>query len=719
MLRRTLFAALLSTTMLTSPAYAMPPVVAVVGAITAAAAAATTFLLTTFTGLGVALGFGASAGFFGVFVTKLVVGIGLAALARALMPRPKIPDPSDRMANFAQPVAYFETVYGRVRKGGPLGFTSFADSRRHYVVILASHRIKGVVRHFLDEWDFPLSSVDPNGLVQDGRTIKGGRRHASIRTYRGTTNQSADPQLVSSFPEWTSSHDMSGLAYAALWARRPKSENFSDVFPNGRQWAYTPVIEGKDTIFDPRDGTEKYTNNAALVIADWVVTVLGKEVDWDEVAAEADWCDTLVPKKGGGTQRRWTINGVIDDQLEFEDVRAQFAGACDAFFYETPEGKVGFKVGRYDEPTITLTEDDFYSATITEGEWGIGAPNEVVGRYVEPENNYRETPTGTIRVDDEDRPIRDEIALYMIDNHNQACRVIKRLIRAKRSKYTITAVMKLVGYKMIGHRFVRIVHSQLGIDEVFEIARLTRSEDGIVFELEANSTQPSDWTFDPDEEEPTQPAYGKVTAIPDDLDPTNITASTETLGGVAGVAVQWTPAQDTSGHQVRHRLVGATDWIESENLMNVTSRFVGPLEDQQTYQFQVRSTSGNLGAPRSEWLPITPLQVQVVLNTTPPAQHISFSAGVVGSDVTLTYRNPNDVNFFATRIYRATYSSGFSGPFLFGDAVLIATELGAPNTVETYNDTGLSPSVVVYWLQPINSSGVAGPISGPEDVEVV
>lgn len=74
---------------------------------------------------------------------------------------------------------------------------------------------------------------------------------------------------------------------------------------------------------------------------------------------------------------------------------------CDAYVYERPDGTLGFKVGRYIEPTISLTEHDFYSLQISERAWGPQPPTEWVARYVEPDYDWNEAVTG-VWVEDED-----------------------------------------------------------------------------------------------------------------------------------------------------------------------------------------------------------------------------------------------------------------------------------------------------------------------------
>ncbi|EEX09631.1 conserved hypothetical protein [Ruegeria lacuscaerulensis ITI-1157] len=702
MRNRLLLLAFLGTTALTPrPAEAAPVVGFVAGAlgISASAAAAA----------GISAGFAAGATFggslIGGFVVKTVVAVGLSKIAQKLRGTPSSGQytPATRMANFAQPVSYAETVYGRTRKGGPLGFTGFKNSRRYYVPILAAHQIEGIAEHWLDERQVTLNSN--TGFSNPNIDTFPMRQYGRIEPFLGAPGQAANAGLMSVFPEITSAHDFAGLAGAVVWAKKPPDAEFSDVYPRGRQWAYTPVIDGKNTIYDPRTDTTGYTNNAALVIADWIVNILGVGVDWDEVAAEADICDELVTNAEGGTQPRWTINGTISDDQEFEEQRAILGGACDAYFYERPDGKLGFRVGRWIEPDVTLGALDLKSFELSSGQWGADAPTEVSVVYTEPENGWRETPSGAWVESTTERQKREELQVFTITSHNQAARIAKRLAKTKRSKYSLRGEIGLRGYDLLGKRFFRMVQPEIGFDQYFEIGSLTR--DGIArFTIEANSVEPEDFEFDAAIEEPTRPTYLKVSedATPPDSQILNVGSS-----GANSVDFIFAPL-GTHKQRLRIRRVGTALWrkhtlLEGDELLRVTG-----LIDGAAYKYQARPIGAN--AAEKLWLPDPPATVTVVDNPTAPAAHEAFSAILTGANIDVLFTAPNDPNYFATRIYRALNSTNF------GSATLVHTEYGIPSNNDSWTDVAPASGDQSYWIEPINSSGVAGPRTGPQTVTI-
>ncbi|WP_370281569.1 phage tail protein [Pseudooceanicola sp.] len=708
-MKRRLAVALLATTALTAPteAKAGPVVPFLSGFISALSPVYLGGAGLAGFGAGVAAG-SATAGFLGTLGGKLLLGVGLSYLSQALMPKPRIPEPSERMANFAQPVSYAEWVLGRTRKGGPLGFTGFQNStdvvtgttgrKRHYSPIVAAHPCHQIVTHFLDEREV---EIDANGLV----TTAPMAGYYRIRPFLGQPGQTADAELVNAFAEVTAAFDFAALTGAHIWAKRPPQEKFSDIYPTGRQGAWTPVLDGHNGIYDPRTGSTGFTRNAALLMAFWITTILGQEVDWAEVAIEADVCDEVVTNGDGGTQPRWRIDGTISDDQEFEDQRAQMAAACDAWMYEREDGKVGFRVGRYVEPTITLTEADFLSVEISEGSSGRNAPTEVAARYVEPGNNWRESPSGAFVIDAGSRQVREEPSLYLVASHNQASRLNKRIARTKRAPYQVRGTLGLIGYKLRGHRFVRV--QVLGLDLVCEVGEFWRNGGGLSFDLSANSVSASDFDFVAATEEPTRPVFEKVVSDDSVEAPTGLTGEAQDGGSILWI---WDQQEASLTQQLRFRKSGTSDWQILSVPASQSTLTTSGLVDGESYEGQLRNRTSALRP--SDWHPVAPITVAVVANSTPPAVHGAFSAALDGSDVDLTFTAPNDPNYYATRIYRTTGSTNF------GDATLVRTEYGIPSNADSWTDTAPGSGTHRYWVEPINQSGVAGPKTGPQTVTI-
>ena len=708
MRRRLLITALLCTTALTpQPAQAEPISLFLKGMWASIGASASTGAVATALGGASLAGFQVGSFLFGSWAGQLLLSVGLSLVANALSPKPNVPSPSDRMVNFAQPIAAMESVFGRVRKGGPYAVTAFQNARRHYGVILAAHEIDGVEQWYLDE---RAVEVEANGEVSTAPYYTGsglpdpGQSAVNLRAHLGAPGQVADARLVQDIPEWTAAHDMAGLAYVAAYAKLVSDEQFSDVYGNSPPTgpAIVPAFRGA-RILDPRSGATVYSNNAALVWA-WIVTErLGGTVDWDEIAIEADVCDQLVTNAGGSQQRRWTLNGIFDDATDYETLRNQVVAACDGYMYERPDGSIGLKVGRYIEPVITLTEDDFDSIQISENEWGPAPPTEFVARYVEPDYDWFEAASATWTADPEARVVRQSPSLNFVDSHNQAMRCLKRIASASRPRYRLQGEIGLIGYDVLTHRFVRVLAH--GYDFLMEISRMMRGPNLAVLRIEGVSVDAADFDFDAATEEPPRPPRDKTADDKAVAPPTGIAG---TATGSTAIRWTWNPQDSALSQQFRHRKVGATEWQVAIAITENETELVTPgLENGSSFEAEIRNqTAARRSSPWHASGSVT-----AAAGTTAPGALSGFGATSAGSTITAAWTTPDDAHHAGVRLYRAGSTS-------FGDAILRATIYGPADTAQSFADEGLAAGSYSYWAASINASGIEGPLAGPETATV-
>ncbi|WP_223639191.1 fibronectin type III domain-containing protein [Rhodobacter sp. TJ_12] len=711
-MRKLIYAAILGTTCLSTSAQAGP-----VGA----------FLSGIWTGLstGVVAGAGITgawatgasigaglAAFGGTFLGRVLFSVGLSAIAQSLAPKPKVA-PLEVMTNYAQDLSFVEMAYGEVRKGGAFALSAFsqdgaasegmvAKARRHYGVILAAHPIEGVIAHYLYTWEV---ETDEAGVVTTD-PING---RCKIRLYDGTQT-APDAIWDALFPEVTAADYYPGLAYAALYAERVADSEFSKVYPRGREWAYAPVLRGENRIYDPRTGTTGWTNNAALVIADVATRWYGKAVDWDEVAAQADISDAPVTNRDGGTQPRWTINTVLRTDMTWEDVRAHLTMCCDAFFYERTDGKLGFKVGHYEEPPLTLTDADFAAVSLKHKATGPDDVYSFAYRYVEPARDYAEEVTGAVVVGSNPAGGRSEQECYGITSHNQAWRCAYRWAKASKPEWRLSGTLKFIGRELMGHRFVRVQLSELGLDAVFEVATLARNAGSHSWSLEAVSVDAADFAPDALTLEPPRPVRATIAEDGTVPVPASLTgAVVEGTGGVAQIEWTWPAQTEDLKQRLRIRRDGG-DWYELTMVAGQSSYLDTGLVDGATYEAQVRNVT--VAGRLSDWAPEAPVSVDAVANTLPPGGFGYFSAMQSGSSVALSWTAPNDSHFAAARIYRATDSTDL------GDASLVGLEYGAPNATDEWLDAAPGTGAHSYWIEPVNGSGIPGTVSGPQTVTI-
>jgi hypothetical protein len=636
----------------------------------------------------------------GGILLNTALGIGINFLAQSLAPKPQAPPPAQRFTNLRQSVQDRTKAYGLTRIGGPVFFWQAIAPKRYYGVILNTGEIDGFESRYLDEREVTL---DGSGYVTASEFVSAGRARVQIEEFEGDAAQTAPALLLNNFAGWTSDHKMTGLAGAVIVAENSAAEDFSRVYPSGREPVYTALIRGTKC-YDPRTETTVWTKNAALIIADWITSAdgLGREVDWDLVEIEADVCDEDVEDRDGNTINRWELCGAYSFSETREGVRAALGVACDAFFYETSDGKVAFKVGRFETPTVTITGNHILSMQLVDGSEGPGVVNAYAVQYTEPGIGYREQECAPIIIDDGQPYEQGTVTAFWAPNHNQASRIAKRLLRQQRAQYRLSATLNLHGLRLIGERFFYLSHPAFGIEnQPFEIGKLSYADDGLSIEVEATSCTAADFAFDAATEENAPPVSSTIADSVTTPAPTNVSAVSVTSSGGAAIYVDWDDPSDTILNQVRYRTSdaggGAGDWFEIQVPQGQSYATTPPLTDGVSYDVQVRAQR-QTGAT-SVWTPVTPISVVAVVDASAPGSVTSVSATPGSGTVDLEWTAPNSANYVASRVYRNTVDD-------FGTSTLVRTEYGAASTVDAWQDTGLAADDYYYWISAINGSGV-------------
>lgn len=674
-MRRRLIAAFLlgSTAIYATPAHAMPPILGVIGGlITALGAPAFGGAIAGaigFSAAGFALGYGFAGSLIGGILIKAAISLGLSYLASLLRPRPSVPNPGARLVNLRQPISFMDFVYGPCRKGGPINFWQSKNQRRYYDVLLAAHEINGSRAVYADERELTLNG---DGEAQGENYIFNSESYLRIVGYKGEPGQGSPALLNDTFTEWTDDHNMEGLAHAVVMARNIHPEHFQKVFPTGREPVITELLEGY-RVYDPRDPaqilgdptTYVYSENAALIIAHWATSPFGlnREVDWEKVEIEAAAADVIVLDRDGNPIPKWRLGGSYSAGEDREFTRAQMGVAADVFFYEDTEGKVGFYVGRYMEPTVTISDltDDINRIQYTEGQTGPDLANAMSVQYTEPTQGWREATSATYAIDAPDEPYEeDTLSVFWTFVHNQAVRVAKRLLRLARAKYKITATLKWQAVRLIGERFFWLNHTEMGVAMAFEIDRLIRNEDGITWTVEAHSVEPEDFDFDAATEEPEMPKRSKIEDDNTVDPPANITAVSQPYAGSVAIYVDWDAGPTSRLYQVRARVHSpAGEWFTYPVPVGQDYLRIVGLVDGETYDIQARAMTSTGRA--SKWSPnlagdenVPTLSVTVVVDPVAPAAltGVSVSGNLLGN-YTINFTTPSSANLRFVKHYRA------------------------------------------------------------------
>lgn len=234
----------------------------------------------------------AGASFFAVAGSVLVSGLVSLAFAT----KPSTPSFSTiengNNIQFRQPITFRDTVYGEVRKSGPVVFIGTTESNKflHLVIALASHEVEQIGEIIVNDKSVPEDALDGSGNVTSG--FYSGKLR--IQKALGTDTQTALPDLISENSELDSNFRLQGIAY--IYVRLEKDRDiYASGIPNISAW-----IKGKK-ILDTRDSTTKWTNNIALISRDYLVDAdlgLGADassIDITQLNSSANACEERIP----------------------------------------------------------------------------------------------------------------------------------------------------------------------------------------------------------------------------------------------------------------------------------------------------------------------------------------------------------------------------------------------------------------------------------------
>ena len=171
-------------------------------------------------------------------------------------------------------------IYGRRRVGGTRVFIEVSGSSNEYlhlVLVLSEGPVTAIDNVYLD--DVLSTDAKFTGLL-------------TVTKHLGTPGEVADVALTADVPKWTSACKLSNCAY--LYVKLKYDRNAFSGLPT-----ITADVRGR-TLYDPRDGQTRYSNNPALVIRDYLSNAIygrgiaSSAIDDTSIAAAANACDIRI-----------------------------------------------------------------------------------------------------------------------------------------------------------------------------------------------------------------------------------------------------------------------------------------------------------------------------------------------------------------------------------------------------------------------------------------
>ena len=401
----------------------------------------------------------------------VVVGAGAVTynIVEALTPKP-VKTTKGLLTNIREAAAPADIVYGQVRKGGVVTYLeSTGDSNNflHMFITLAGHEVEEIGDIYINDKKANFGTLLLAEYVidaADGPDIDTYNAKILIKKFTGAANQNiyntlnSDPYMAlgSTGPNIPST--FTGKGVACLYVRLTYD---SDVFTQGIP-TFTAVVKGKKVKnLSGVEQTHPASANPALVIRDYLLNSYGLDTSEDTIDATSfgvavSDCDddiTLSAEYGGGTQKRYTVDGVLSTSTSIQNNLNELVSACGGTLFYSG-GKFKLVAGVYSSSVKTLTLEDLRSEiTVSTRVSRRDNFNSVSGNFVNKDDDYTvadyETVTSTTFLE-EDGGLKNplELDFTLINDHARAQRLAKLALYRAREQMTVQAEFGLEAFDL-------------------------------------------------------------------------------------------------------------------------------------------------------------------------------------------------------------------------------------------------------------------------------
>lgn len=603
-----------------------------------------------------------------------------------------------------------QLIYGQSLVGGVMFYATTTGSTNEYlhtVFGLADHQIQSIEKVYFGDED--LGTV--SGSVSSGRYSGKARIQNSLTG--GTAYADLVTETAALTNKWTSSHKLTGIS--SVYVRMQYDTSIFTSIPTVRA-----LVKGK-LVYDPRTTTTAWSDNPALCIRDYIMSDYGLRATSDEIdsasfIAAANICDETVTAKTAVTQKRYTLNGVVDTSKSPREVLQDMLSTCAGMLIYS-SGKYKLVAGAFSNPVQTITVDDL------RGDVQLSCSNEkanlfnrVIGVFADADKLYSATEypaiaSSTFKTQDGNEELTAQLDLNFTTNVLEAERLAKINLLKSRQGIVVNISCKPTCLNITAGDVVALTIAQLGWSgKYFRVMEWRLNEDiGVDLVLKEEDSTAYDWsTSDAIDGAPNT----SLTLIQPQAAPTGLTATNQNISFPDGtispaVRITWTAVSSAyvTGYELQFKLSTDTVWQSLFTTQTVYD-IAGQQQVALQYNIRVRAVFSDKNGPFSSTINHT-----LSGDTTAPAAPTALAAVGAYKTIQLSWTNPTVADWFYNEIWENSANDSAT-----------ATKIGTVSS-STFARSGLGASATkYYWLKAVdfsgNVSGFSNSANATTDVQV-
>jgi hypothetical protein len=655
------------------------------------------------------LGLGTAGALLFTAAATIAISVATSWAISALMPQPDFSSFGSQgtLVNERNATSPADFVYGEVRKGGTVVFyqsTGEENKYLHQVIALAGHEVNSIGDIYINDevvsWNASTGFVTTGSWEDDE-----GNPKIRIRKHLGDQT-TADADLVN---ETSAGSTFVGNGIAYLYVRY---EYDQDVFANGLPLV-TAKIQGKK-VYDPRTDTTAYSNNAALCMRDFIVSEYGlndSAIDDVSFSVAANESDENVALSGSGTEKRYTINGIVKASSPIGKVLGDMSTACAGTLF-WGSGYWKLKVGAYSSPIKTLTLDDLRGpismktrTSMRDSFNGVsGTFNDAVQDFITAD--YPPIQSDIFKAEDGGDELMLDLPLPFTTSASAAQRLAKLTLYRAREQISISADFGLNAFDIEVGDIIAFDNERYGFDgKEFEVMgwRFESNQDAgdlrVNLALQETSAAAFNWNAEETaiiSNNTTLPVYtAGMSILGLSVGEGGLTQSDGTR--ISTALVDWSDVTNAYLERYEVQWKPTADSSYSSTFTSESAIELSPIIDGVEYTFRVRAVSAN--GYRGPFASVTFTGGGDVV---PPAVPTNLSAAGGYKYITISFDTPTDYDFSQVEVYENTISHLGS-----------ASSIGKTSGNEFIRANLSNNATRFYWVRSVDLSGNQSAFVGP------